>query len=77
VVGKFADADLQALYDKLAGQVAESRDDAIQAGITVEQADIADLREALGLSAPSDVTTVLNNLLAGSNRHLAAFQRLA
>lgn len=75
--GVYADDDLQALYSKLATQVAVSRDEAIKAGITVETADIADLKTALGMNAPSDVTTVLNNLLAGSSRHLAAFQRNA
>lgn len=75
--GVYANADLQALYNKLAAQVAVSRADAIQAGIAVEKADIADLKTALGMSAPADVKTILNNLLAGSNRHLAAFQRNA
>ncbi|MGB8021750.1 MAG: DUF2202 domain-containing protein [Candidatus Nanopelagicales bacterium] len=75
--GKFADKDLQALYDKLAAQVKKSRDEAVKAGITVETTDIADLKDALKLKAPSDVTTVLKNLLAGSQRHLAAFQRNA
>lgn len=75
--GKFADDDLQALYNKLAAQVKKSRDDAVKAGIAIENRDIADLKDALKLTAPSDVTTVLRNLLAGSQRHLAAFQRNA
>lgn len=75
--GVFADDDLQALYTKLAAQVRVSRDQAVQAGILVEVADIADLKDALTLKAPSDVRTVLGNLLAGSQRHLAAFQRNA
>lgn len=75
--GVFANPDLQALYNKLAGQVALSRAQAVQAGITVENTDIADLKTALGMTAPADVKAVLGNLLAGSNRHLAAFQRNA
>ncbi|MCU0262457.1 MAG: DUF2202 domain-containing protein [Candidatus Nanopelagicales bacterium] len=75
--GQFRDAGLQELYDQLAGQVETSRDAAIQAGITVERTDIADLKEALALPAPADVDTVLGNLLAASGRHLAAFQRNA
>ena len=75
--GEFADADLQRLYDQLAQQVASGRDDAVQAGITVERTDINDLREALALQAPADVDTVLGNLLTASGRHLAAFQRNA
>ena len=75
--GEFADAGLQQLYDDLADQVGTSRDAAIQAGITIEQTDIADLEAALAQQAPADVDTVLGNLLAGSERHLAAFQRNA
>ena len=41
------------------------------------KADIADLEQALELEAPADVTAVLQNLLAGSERHLAAFERNA
>ena len=44
-------------------------------GVDVEVKDIADLEEAMELDAPADVTAVLGNLLAGSKRHLAAFQR--
>ena len=73
--GQFVDEDLAALYATLADQVRASRDGAVQAGVAVEQADIADLQEALAMDAPSDVDTILGNLLAGSQRHLAAFQR--
>ncbi|HEX6886500.1 MAG TPA: DUF2202 domain-containing protein, partial [Candidatus Nanopelagicales bacterium] len=75
--GEFADDDLQRLYAQLAERVTSGRDDAIQAGITVERTDITDLRKALALEAPADVDTVLGNLLAASGRHLAAFQRNA
>lgn len=75
--GKFDNADLQALYDKLAAQVRSGLTQANQAGVTVEKTDIADLDKALALSAPADVKTVLGNLKAGSQRHLASFQRWA
>lgn len=75
--GKFDNPDLQALYNKLAAQVKEGRTQAYQAGVTIEETDIADLDKALAVSAPADVTTILNNLRAGSQRHLAAFQRWA
>lgn len=75
--GVYADKDLQTFFDRLAAQVRTSRDAAVQAGIQVESADIADLKRAQTLSAPSDVRAVLANLLAGSGRHLAAFQRNA
>jgi hypothetical protein len=74
--GQFTDPDLQALYDTLAAQVRSSWADAVAAGIMIEQADIADLEQLLGAEGlPTDVRVVAGNLLAGSQRHLAAFQR--
>lgn len=70
--GQFASAQMQSLYDSLlAGATTPAL--ALAAGVSVEKADIADLREALsGLTAP-DVTRVYTRLLAGSRQHLAAF----
>lgn len=73
--GVFADDTLRTLYDVLSSEVGTGRDEAVQAGVTVEVTDIDDLEEALTLAAPADVTAVLENLLAGSQRHLAAFER--
>ncbi len=73
--GVFADDTLQELYDSLSSEVEKGWGEAVQAGVAVEVEDIGDLKVALKLAAPSDVTTVLENLLAGSQRHLAAFQR--
>ena len=73
--GVFEDDGLQALYNDLADRVGASREAAAQVGVDVEVKDIADLEEAMELDAPADVTAVLGNLLAGSERHLAAFQR--
>ncbi len=73
--GEFEDKSLQALYDELAKRVDDSREAAAQVGVDIEVRDIADLKEAMTLDAPADVTAVLGNLLAGSERHLAAFQR--
>ena len=73
--GVFDDDGLQALYNDLADRVGDSREAAAQVGVDVEVKDIADLEEAMELDAPADVTAVLGNLLAGSERHLAAFQR--
>lgn len=53
-----------------------SREDAIQARITIEPTDIADLAEAIS-GAPEDVAVVLERLLAASENHLAAFERQA
>ena len=75
--GSFTDTELTGMYADLAGQVETDRAGAIAAGIAVEKADIADLEDALKLEAPAYVTVVLQNRLAGSERHLAAFERNA
>ena len=75
--GEYAEDELTGMYADLAAQVSSDRAGAVDAGIAVETADIADLKDALELAAPADVTAVLENLLAGSERHLAAFQRNA
>ena len=75
--GEFTDPTLQALYDDLLASGSTSLAAAAQAGITVETTDIADLTDAIeGADAP-DVVQVLSSLRDGSERHLAAFQRLA
>jgi hypothetical protein len=73
--GRFTEDELTGMYADLAAQVGTDHAGAISAGIAVETADIADLKDALELAAPGDVTAVLENLLAGSERHLAAFHR--
>ncbi len=75
--GEFRDRDLQRLYDRLASQVRKSRADAVKAGILIEKTDIADLKVLLAKDLPADVEQVAENLLAGSQRHLAAFRRQA
>ncbi len=75
--GEFTDQELQDLYDQLAPQVTSSWAEAVAAGILIEQTDIADLQELLAEDLPADVQAVAENLLAGSQRHLAAFQRQA
>lgn len=70
--GKFKTDAFQTMYDYLlAGATTSAK--ALAAGITVESADIADLKAAIsGLTAP-DVLQVYGNLLRGSERHLVAF----
>lgn len=70
--GEFRDADLQALYDTLAEKVQESQEAALQVGITVEETDIADLRETR-VGMPREVRLVLDQLMAASEQHLRAF----
>ena len=73
--GEFLDEDLQALYDKLLASGSVDRAGAIAAGIAVEEKDIADLEAMLATDLPSDVASILERLLSGSQNHLAAFQR--
>ncbi len=75
--GEFSNEQLQSMYDELVTSGASSLADAAQVGITVETTDIADLTAAIeGTDAP-DVVQVLSSLRDGSERHLAAFERLA
>lgn len=76
-IGVFADPALQALYDDLVARGSLSLDDAIRVGVTIEQTDIADLGSAIASEDESDVLGVLERLLAGSENHLEAFERLS
>lgn len=76
-VGVFDDPAVQALYDSLVKEGSASLAAAAQVGITIEKLDIADLKDAIADDHPADVTRVLDSLMAGSERHLAAFTRLA
>lgn len=73
--GEFVNQDLQALYDSLLASGSVDRAGAIAAGIAVEEKDIADIEVMLASELPSDVVSVLERLLSGSQNHLAAFQR--
>jgi hypothetical protein len=73
--GEFLDQDLRALYDSLLASGSVDRAGAIAAGIAVEEKDIADIEAMLATDLPSDVASVLERLLSGSQNHLAAFQR--
>lgn len=75
-IGVFTGPDLQALYDQLVAEGSQSRAAAIDVGILIEQADIADLQSTLD-GAPDDVAVIVERLLRGSENHLAAFERQA
>lgn len=74
--GEFTNDELQSLYNTLAAQVKKGWDEAVAAGILIEETDIADLQVLLDKKdLPADVSAIAESLLAGSQRHLAAFQR--
>lgn len=74
--GEFTNAQLQQMYDDLVDSGSGSVADAAQAGVTIEETDIADLTQAINDTDAADVVQVLTSLRDGSQRHLAAFERL-
>jgi hypothetical protein len=71
--GVFEDAELQKLYNTLVAQGRMSPAAALEVGVTVERADIADLQRYLGEIDNADIERVFTNLLRGSQNHLQAF----
>lgn len=76
-VGVFTDQSLQLLYDDLIAEGSQSRDAAMQVGIAIETKDITDLTAAIDAEDEADVIAVYERLVAGSENHLAAFERQA
>ena len=74
--GVFTDPDLQKLYDGLVAQGGLSVAEAYKVGVAIEEVDIVDLQELIAASTHRDITRVAQNLLRGSQRHLAAFNNL-
>lgn len=76
--GSYADETLTALYKDSLEKAKVSLTDAYGVGVAMETTDIADLEKILnGSPMPDDVTQVMSNLLAGSERHLNAFTALS
>jgi hypothetical protein len=75
--GEFANDDLQALYTTLVDIGSEGYTEALGVGVVIEQKDMTDIVAAIELSvAYADIVQVYSNLLAGSERHLAAFLKV-
>ena len=73
VEGVFTNEAISALYVDLTAQGAASLEAALQVGVDIEKLDIADLEDALAEVEMRAITRVFNNLLDGSENHLAAF----
>ncbi|MBN2591503.1 MAG: DUF2202 domain-containing protein [Sedimentisphaerales bacterium] len=73
-IGEFADQAFVDLYNELTELGAKSLTDAFSVGITIEELDIADLTEKIKQITTRNVKRVFENLLSGSEKHLAAFQ---
>ena len=73
--GVFRDKTLQGLYNQLIELGSADVLAAMQVGRDIENLDIKDLQEMLKATMPADMKLALNNLLKGSQNHLAAFSR--
>ena len=74
-IGIFTNNTLAAQYKDLINKGSVSLQEALQVGVLVEQTDIQDLEKALLVEGlPTTVQRVYTNLLAGSHRHLEAFE---
>jgi hypothetical protein len=49
--------------------------DALKAGVLIENQDIADLDKAIANTSRSDILQVYNNLRTGSENHLSSFTK--
>ena len=75
--GVFRDEELQALYNTLVAVGSEGLTQALGVGVVIEQKDLDDLVAAIELSlAYPDIVRVYSNLLASSENHLAAFNKV-
>ena len=75
LIGEFANPDLQALYDTLLVQGAQSPAAALKVGALIEEVDIEDNAAAIATSTKADVEAVYERLNCGSRNHLRAFAR--
>jgi hypothetical protein len=77
VEGSFTNPDLQELYFTLITAGSEGLEQALGVGLAIEQKDITDIVVSIDTSIGyPDVVLVYSNLLAGSENHLAAFQKV-
>jgi len=64
---------IQSWYEAFSSQSDTSQTDALEAGVTIGQEDIADLDAAIGHTSRPDILQVWNNLRQGSMKHESAF----
>ena len=72
--GVFTNQDLQETYNKLIIQGNSSVIEALNVGVFIEETDIKDLEDGVNITVHKDIKRVYENLKAGSENHLAAFQ---
>ncbi len=74
-VGIFSIVEFQEMYNDFVEQGTTSYQDAMLVGKAIEELDIADLEDQIGLVDNPDINIVYENLKAASERHLNAFNR--
>ncbi|MGE0089086.1 MAG: DUF2202 domain-containing protein [Bacteroidales bacterium] len=72
-VGIFYSAEVQSLYNELVAAGSVSIEEALKTGAMIEEMDIKDLRDAIGLTTNINIIMVFENLERGSRNHLRAF----
>lgn len=72
--GRYADPEIQKLYDAWLAEGNGSLAKAYAVGIKLETADIGDLKDAINAVSAADVDQVYTRLLNASEHHLAAFK---
>lgn len=73
--GKFANPELQAIYDQLSTEGKVSVEKALTAAALVEETDIRDLEQVAKASDSKEVKDTCELLIAASENHLRAFVR--
>jgi hypothetical protein len=71
--GEFTNQDLQDLYNDLTENAQISLINALIAGATIEDLDIADIEHLIQNTAKANLLQVYDNLTCGSRNHLRAF----
>jgi hypothetical protein len=72
--GQFSNPELKKMYDDLIAMGNLSVIEALKVGVIIEETDILDLQDGLKITVHKDIKRVYQNLMAGSENHLAAFQ---
>jgi hypothetical protein len=73
--GVFLDTDMANLYRDLTARGESSLQEALAVGKDIEVLDIHDLERLIADTDEEAILLVYDNLLKGSQNHLAAFQR--
>lgn len=74
--GTFVNEELQSIYDAFLADGSTSLEAALTVGVQIETKDITDISEAAENVVGTPLEDVYENLLAGSEYHLAAFENL-